>query len=387
MDSVSRGPAAGPIERPLRIAIATLGRFHVLDLARELAALGHEVRFYSYVPRRRAERFGLPRDCHVALLPWLFPFLILQRLLPRRTARSFDKAIYRAANRVVDMRLKPCDVFIGMSGVYLEAAEAARARYGARIYLERGSRHIQSQSEILSAIPGAEMPAAFAVERELKGYALADRIVVPSVHVEKSFIERGIPRERLFRNRYGVDLRSFAPTDAPRGVPPTVLYVGTWSLRKGVDLLVSAVMSLEDVYLVHVGALLDAPFPRNRRFVHHAPVPQWKLAEYYSRAHVFALASHEEGLALVLAQAMACGLPVVCTDRTGGEDLKELYADQSLLAVVPSGDPMALANALKDMLPRALTLSGQRMLLQEQNRHTLSWRAYAERYAAEVSIA
>src|SRR5690242_18534482 len=34
----------------LRIAIATGGRFHVLDLARELAALGHEVQLYSFVP-------------------------------------------------------------------------------------------------------------------------------------------------------------------------------------------------------------------------------------------------------------------------------------------------------------------------------------------------
>ena len=35
------------VTKPLRIAIATGGRFHVLDLARELDALGHEVRFYS----------------------------------------------------------------------------------------------------------------------------------------------------------------------------------------------------------------------------------------------------------------------------------------------------------------------------------------------------
>jgi glycosyltransferase involved in cell wall biosynthesis len=225
------------------------------------------------------------------------------------------------------------------------------------------------------------------VDRELKGYALADRVVVPSIHVEKSFIERGMPPARLFRNRYGVDLQSFEPTKAPRGLAPTVLYVGSWSLRKGVDVLVRAVMSLEDVRLVHVGTILDAPFPRHERLVHHAPVPQWKLADYYSRAHVFALASHEEGLALVLAQALACGVPVVCTDRTGGEDLRELIDDQNLLAVVPAGDPMALANALQDMLPRALALSGPRTLLQEENRRHLSWRAYGERYAAELSMA
>jgi hypothetical protein len=45
----------------LRVAIATAGRFHVLDLARELNALGYAVDFYSYVPKTRALRFGLPR--------------------------------------------------------------------------------------------------------------------------------------------------------------------------------------------------------------------------------------------------------------------------------------------------------------------------------------
>src|SRR4051794_11621955 len=67
----------------LRVGIATSGRFHVLDLARELDALGVEVRFYSYVPRKRAETFGLPGRCHVALLPFLFPLVALERLLPR----------------------------------------------------------------------------------------------------------------------------------------------------------------------------------------------------------------------------------------------------------------------------------------------------------------
>lgn len=47
--------ATGP-----RIALATAGRFHVLDLARELCQLGEDVRFYSYVPKSQALRYGLP---------------------------------------------------------------------------------------------------------------------------------------------------------------------------------------------------------------------------------------------------------------------------------------------------------------------------------------
>jgi hypothetical protein len=51
----------------MRVAIMTAGRFHVLDLARELAALGHEVAFYSYVLKKMAVRFGLPVNCLTVL--------------------------------------------------------------------------------------------------------------------------------------------------------------------------------------------------------------------------------------------------------------------------------------------------------------------------------
>ena len=49
---------------PLRVAIATAGRFHVLDLARELNAIGYLVDFYSYLPKAQVLRFGLPFACH-----------------------------------------------------------------------------------------------------------------------------------------------------------------------------------------------------------------------------------------------------------------------------------------------------------------------------------
>ena len=59
--------------RRIRIAIATAGRFHVLDLARELNALGYAVDFYSYVPKSRAVRFGLPSACHRSLVLLALP--------------------------------------------------------------------------------------------------------------------------------------------------------------------------------------------------------------------------------------------------------------------------------------------------------------------------
>ena len=73
---------------PLRIGIASAGRFHVLDLARELSRLGHQVRFYSYVPKSRGRRFGLADDDQAPVTALVWPLLAWQRFAPRLGARG-----------------------------------------------------------------------------------------------------------------------------------------------------------------------------------------------------------------------------------------------------------------------------------------------------------
>lgn len=372
----------------VRVAIVTSGRFHVLDLARELAALGNEVRFYSYVPRRRAQQFGLPAACHRALLPAVFPFLVLAQRGPRRWRSRGDRLLRSAIDRVAARRLEPCDVVIGMSGLMDASARKARRKFGAQVFLERGSRHILSQQEILEKIPGASGPAIEAedVRRELDGYAKADVIVVPSYHAERSFLERGTRAEQLFRNPYGVDLTMFPPTLKPANATPTVVMAGTWSLRKGCDLLWQACQAAGSWRLLHVGPLGDAPVPVSPLFEHRAPVPQWQLPKVLAGADVFALASREEGLSLVQAQALACGLPLVCTDRTGGEDLREMLADPSWVTVVPHDNASALQDGIAQALAASRRQAGKRDVLGAA-RQKLAWAAYGQRYHARVLTA
>jgi glycosyltransferase involved in cell wall biosynthesis len=373
------------VTRRLNIAIATAGRFYVLDLARELHALGHHVRFYSYVPRARARRFGLSDECHVSLLPLVLPVVAWGRLMPRLMPRMWERLLYALLDRGLMMRLQPCDLLICMSGMYLEAARFAKERYGAAIWLERGSRHILSQDEILAAIPGAERPSPLAIRRELAGYALADRIVIPSHHVAESFRRDGSAYAKLFYNPYGVDLAMFparakkAPTE-----PISFLFVGTWCLRKGCDLLAGAVMQVPGVHLTHVGAIGDLDFPTgDDRFVHMAPVPQPELSRFHAAADVFVLASREDGFGVVLSQALASGLPVICTDLTGGPDLAHTAALTARITVVPAGDRDALAGAIAAWCDR-LRARADLPPLATTDCETLSWAAYGRRYSDEL---
>jgi glycosyltransferase involved in cell wall biosynthesis len=372
------------VTRRLNIAIATGGRFHVLDLARELHELGHHVKFYSYVPRARARRFGLPDECHVSLLPPAFPAVAWQRLMRRLMPKAHERVLYALLNRGVMMRLHPCDVFICMSGIYLEAARFAKQRYGATIWLERGSRHILSQDEILAAIPGADRPSPLAIRRELAGYALADRVVIPSHHAAESFRRDEPTHDKLFYNPYGVDLAMFPPREAIPSEPLSLLFVGMWSLQKGCDLLAEAVRQVLGVRLTHVGAIGDLDFPiGDDKFVHVDPVPQPELARFYAAADVFVLASRQEGLGMVLSQALASGLPLICTDRTGGADLAHTPALAARITVVPHDEVGALACAFAGWRDRRR--GGERLpRLSETDRQKLSWAAYARRYSDEL---
>jgi glycosyltransferase involved in cell wall biosynthesis len=156
------------------------------------------------------------------------------------------------------------------------------------------------------------------------------------------------------------------------------LFVGGWTYRKGADVLWAAIEQLPEARLIHVGGGGDVGFPVSERFVHYESVPQWRLSEFYAQAHVFAIASREEGLALVQPQALASGLPIVCTDRTGGADLRLTPGLAARIRVVPSGDPNALAEAISS------TLAEDSQPIPESDRQILSWRGYGLRYAREL---
>jgi starch synthase len=281
-----------------------------------------------------------------------------------------------ALDALTIIRLRPCDVLICMSGIFVQAPRFARWRYGAKIILHRGSRHILSQKEILANLPKAEQVAAFTVRRELLGYELADKIAIPSSHVMESFSAWPKLAHKLFVSSYGVDLEQFPIRTGPWPSEPTVLFIGTWSFQKGADLVTQAVLGLDGVRLKHVGPVGDVPFPRHPRFVHYDPVPQWDLKRFYSAVHVCTLASRQDGFGMVLCQALASGLSIVCTDRTGGSDLARQDGLARLVRVVPAGDPEALRRALLAALDDETGRTDVAGITQA-NRELLSWRHYA----------
>lgn len=354
------------------INILASHRFHLLDLARELAELGHDVRFYSYVPARRCADFGMDKACCCSLLWLVWPFFLLAKIAPQ----SWQSGIVWYRNLLLDgflsFTMRRCDVCIGLGTVYLKAFEKAKQQ-GARTILEWGSKHIieqQTKFGTLDAYPKRVL------NRELKQYEICDFISIPAEHVKESFLKHGIAEEKLLVNPYGVDLSQFHPTECSGDYD--LIFVGGWRYEKGCDLL-TELCQKEGYSLLHVGAIVNLPFPDSPNLKHHDPVDQSRLIDFYAKAKVFVIPSRAEGLAMVQAQALACGLPVVCSKETGGRDLQSLFSEKKRIVEMENLDFISLQKAIQYAMAIAKEQIGKRNHLGSEWSN-LSWASYGERY-------
>ena len=170
---------------------------------------------------------------------------------------------------------------------------------------------------------------------------MADSVVVPSNFVKRTFLQHEFDESKVYVNPFGVNLSEFHHDEQSVAQEETfrVIFVGGMSFRKGVHYLLKAFdeLALKDAELWLVGGMtpdIEPLIEKAPKNVHYfPPVLQHELAEYYKKASVFVMCSIEEGLAMVQVQAMACGLPLICTTNTGGEDLIDEGEDGFVLPI------------------------------------------------------
>lgn len=358
----------------MKINIASTHRFHLLDLARELSHQGHDVVFYSYVPKGRCMKFGLCYE-NIKSFTWLVaPFFFFQKMFGNKSW------ITKYRNIIIDKYLKyfmrPCDVYIALGTVYYESFISAHKRFNAKTIMEWGSKYIDEQQLILKLI-NAPTNDEYFNERSRLGYKVVDYIAISSEHVKDSFIKYGFPPNKLLINHYGVDLSMFYPTKLAQPIYDLIM-VGGWRLRKGCDLLVK-LCEKYNYSLLHVGSITDMAFPVMDNMKHVDSVNQDELVNYYAHARVFILPSREEGLAMVQAQAIVCGLPLVCSKDSGGRDLAKMIDSPEFIIEAENLDLSTLHKCVEQALELASSQEGVRSYAGDI-RKNLTWKAYGQRY-------
>jgi alpha-maltose-1-phosphate synthase len=339
----------------MRVVLSTIGKFHSFDLARQLHKRRVLGAIFSGYPWFKLKNESLPRES-VKTFPYLHaPYM---RFVPDSTiVRHFwewqDKFWF---DRYVTGRLPECDIFCGLSGSALSSGRLAKSRR-AKYICDRGSSHIRVQDRILCEeydrqgihFSGIDPRV---ISREEAEYEAADLITVPSTFALNTFVESGIDYRKMRLTPYGVDLKAFYPCAQRDDSKFNVLFVGSVTVRKGITYLFDAFRRLlcKHKHLTVVGSVsqeLENILKRVRgeeNISFLGQVPQHRLKEIMSASHVMVLPSLEEGLALVQAQAMACGCPVIASTNTGAEDL---FTEGREGFIVPIRDVVAIADRLQ----------------------------------------
>ncbi len=351
------------MEKPLKIGIGVHGRFHAFGLAAGLLELGHDVTIFTNYPAFIAARFGIPA-ARVRGFPLHGTAVrLMERLHAFEKMPGFDALMHGwfgswLARRLTAERWDATYTWSSVSKEYLECKRVAGARLVAR-----GSTHIRRQWQLLQdeeARTGCIIgkPSEAIILREEAEYALADAVIVLSSFSRQTFLDAGLPPEKVRLMVSAVNVADFAA--APEvvqarqkrlfsGEPLRVLSVGTFSHRKGaLDIVAMADALPPDRFQFRfVGTVADeaialAEKPHGRiKFIPR--VPQGELQQHYAWADVFVLPSIEEGLAAVLPQAAAAGLLVLATPNSGAADV---IRDGEGGWILPARDAVAFGKKL-----------------------------------------
>ncbi len=223
------------------------------------------------------------------------------------------------------------------------------------------------------------------MDKELAEYETADLITVPSEFNVRSFIEEGVPAERIAKVPYGANIAKFSPQGSPDPNKLVVLFVGQASIRKGFPYLLQAFEQLthprKELWVAGpVQPELEAKIlPRmNLSGVQFkGQLTHTELARVYSQANVLVLPSIEEGLAMVQGEALACGCPVIGTEHSGASDL---FTDSREGFIVPIRDPEAIADRLTRIADQPALRAELSAAALERVKSIGGWTTYGENY-------
>ncbi|MFP3504716.1 glycosyltransferase family 4 protein [Burkholderia sp. SIMBA_062] len=343
----------------MKVSVAVCGRFHFHNYIDRLDELGILDTFY-YSHRVRSSPFSLAHGRAVNIWAKEYAVRAHAKLLKGRLSDRLFPAYHDLWQIGVRINWRPTPLLHVMAHGTSRHIVAKAKREGSIVLGEVVNTHPLYRDRLLSEEEDRRrLPHIQRINRQqrrlIEEVKLYDYVLAPSSIVRESFIQHGVPASIIKVIPYAANVKRFHPLEK-RGKDTNrfgILCVGQISLRKGQIYLLEAVKQLGDkrVHVTLIGQIdpmvepLLAPY--RHLFTHIPRVENSQLNDYYNAADLFVLPSLEEGLAVVLCEALATGLPIVATRESGAAEIIE--HDRSG-KIVPSGSVEQLADAIGEMI-------------------------------------
>lgn len=190
--------------------------------------------------------------------------------------------------------------------------------------------------------------------------AKADCVLALSELEKENLIKLGVPREKIKKFTYWIDLELFRPIERitardKLGIDKfafVVLFVGRLIKEKGIHLVLDIANKMKDIefYIIGDGPLRDYVIKASRELknVHYVgSVENSSLPVWLSAANVLIVPSiNEEGFGRVIIEALACGIPVVGSNLGG---IPEAIGSSHVGKIVPP-TPEDFVKAIREIM-------------------------------------
>jgi starch synthase len=347
-------PGFLPTTRQMAIAVAD----EVAAYFTPFAARGDSALADLPIVGREVQRRTLPDELQARVRPVARDVEAMRVLLSRAGVQTLNDELLRRRNIQADAaaarELRAGGTVIGQYGGCIESFKRARVLAGRTVLdypiarVEAGQAILREEARLrpdfADSMRSAEMPRSY-LDRMAEEVQLADAIVVGSTFAARSF-DGIVPAGRVHVVPYGVDTSAFRPAD----VRLRVLFGGTLTQRKGIGYLLDA-MGLLDPSRFELTVAGSVPGSGaglrwyEGSFRHLQGIRPQDMPTVYRAADVLVLPSLLEGSALVVLEAMASGLPVIVTENTGADAVRDGVEG----FVVPVRSPEAIAARLEEL--------------------------------------
>ena len=188
----------------------------------------------------------------------------------------------------------------------------------------------------------------------------ADYFLAASQFVKEGLIHCGAKEDQIKLIPYGANvLSNIEKENGKENAKCKFLFVGQVNYRKGIPYLLDVISEMGDAAeLTVVGAYNpDDWFVKKYKEtanIHFTGLVTFdKMQKIYEQSDVFIIPSFAEGMAQVGIEAMACGLPIICTFNSGVSDLVE---EGKSGFIIPCGDKEALKSRMTWFLENKLKI-------------------------------
>jgi glycosyltransferase involved in cell wall biosynthesis len=316
------------------VSIFVSGFFHLPLVCDALAAVGYNLNVHSSYPEYKL-RHTLPDNCNICTYPKKellnkIPNFIFKDK-PSTLSRTFQGDIKKALQNLNS------DVVVGWAGHSLATAKACNDR-DIPLILERGSTHIQWQADCLRkayACAGMRenakmIPSNLYIENELEEYQRASAIHVPSAFCAETFNRYCGPEitKKIRITRYGFDIPNFRAELDYETTKKNIRvgFAGTLSVRKGffdycwlsnqlnscaIEFFAVGNSDSDTKTIIRMFQPSFQPEPSLGKKQFLKTLAQWD---------VLVLPSYEEGLSMVIPEAITQQTIVIASDVSGAKE-------------------------------------------------------------------